>query len=89
MSTQGEDITKDRIAFQKSNKALGYIYKEWYEIKLVETYKIKEMKRRICINISFNDYIFRLSQIYHFQKFYYFKSISSNLKVFLSKIDAL
>ena len=32
MSTQGEVITKDRIGFEKSNKALGYIYKEWYEI---------------------------------------------------------
>jgi len=30
MSTKGEDITKDRIGFEKTNKALGYIYKEWY-----------------------------------------------------------
>ena len=32
MSTKGEDITKDRIGFEKSNKALGYIYREWYEL---------------------------------------------------------
>ena len=32
MSTKGEDITKDRIGFEKSNKALGYIYQEWYEL---------------------------------------------------------
>ena len=32
MSTKGEDITKDRIGFEKTNKALGYIYKEWYEL---------------------------------------------------------
>ena len=32
MSTKGEDIKKDRIGFEKSNKALGYIYKEWYEL---------------------------------------------------------
>ena len=32
MSNQGEVITKDRIGFEKSNKALGYLYKEWYEL---------------------------------------------------------
>jgi len=32
MSTQGEVITKDRIGFEKSNRALGYLYKEWYEL---------------------------------------------------------
>ena len=32
MSNQGELITKDRIGFEKSNKALGYLYKEWYEL---------------------------------------------------------
>ena len=32
MSNKGEIITEERIGFEKSNKALGYIYKEWYEI---------------------------------------------------------
>ena len=32
MTNQGENITKDRIGFEKSNKALGLIYKEWYEL---------------------------------------------------------
>ena len=32
MSNQGEFITKDRIGFEKSNRALGFLYKEWYEL---------------------------------------------------------
>lgn len=32
MSNQGEVITNDRIGFQKSNIALGFLYKEWYEL---------------------------------------------------------
>ncbi len=32
MSNQGEVITKDRIGFEKSNIALGCLYKEWYEL---------------------------------------------------------
>ena len=32
MSNQGEVITKDRIGFEKSNIALGFLYKEWYEL---------------------------------------------------------
>lgn len=32
MSNQGEVITKDRIGFEKSNRALGFLYKEWYEL---------------------------------------------------------
>ena len=32
MSNKGEIITEERIGFEKSNKALGCIYKEWYEI---------------------------------------------------------
>ena len=32
MSNQGEFITKDRIGFEKSNRALGILYKEWYEL---------------------------------------------------------
>ena len=31
MSIKGEIITEDRIGFEKSNRALGFIYKEWYE----------------------------------------------------------
>ena len=30
MSNKGEIITEDRIGFEKSNKALGLLYKEWY-----------------------------------------------------------
>ena len=32
MSNQGEVITNTRIGFENSNKALGYLYKEWYEL---------------------------------------------------------
>ena len=32
MPIQGEIITGNRIGFEKSNKALGFIYKEWYEL---------------------------------------------------------
>ena len=32
MSNNGENITEDRIGFENSNKALGFLYKEWYEI---------------------------------------------------------
>jgi len=32
MANKGEVITKNRIGFEKSNKALGYLYKEWYEL---------------------------------------------------------
>ena len=32
MSTKGEDITKDRIGFEKSNIALGILYREWYQL---------------------------------------------------------
>ena len=32
MTSQGENITKDRIGFEKSNIALGFLYKEWYEL---------------------------------------------------------
>ena len=32
MSNKGEKVTEDRIGFENSNKALGFLYKEWYEI---------------------------------------------------------
>tara|TARA_B100000242_G_scaffold273177_1_gene226623 strand:+ start:143 stop:865 length:723 start_codon:yes stop_codon:yes gene_type:complete len=32
MSNKGEIITEDRIGFEKSNKALGFLYNEWYEL---------------------------------------------------------
>ena len=32
MSNKGEIITEDRIGFEKSNKALGFLYNEWYEV---------------------------------------------------------
>ena len=32
MANQAELITKDRIGFEKSNKALGFLYKEWYKL---------------------------------------------------------
>ena len=32
MSTQGEILTEDRIGFEKNNRALGFLYKEWYEL---------------------------------------------------------
>ena len=32
MSNKGELITEHRLGFEKSNKALGFLYKEWYEL---------------------------------------------------------
>ena len=32
MSNKGEIITEDRIGVENSNRALGFLYKEWYEI---------------------------------------------------------
>ena len=32
MANQAELITKDRIGFEKSNKALGFLYEEWYKL---------------------------------------------------------
>ena len=32
MSNKGEIITENRIGFEKSNKALGFLYREWYEL---------------------------------------------------------
>ena len=32
MSNKGEIITEHRIGFEKSNEALGFLYKEWYEL---------------------------------------------------------
>jgi len=32
MSNQGAIITENRIGFEKSNRALGFLYKEWYEL---------------------------------------------------------
>ena len=32
MSNKGEIITENRIGFEKSNKALGFLYKEWYKL---------------------------------------------------------
>jgi len=32
MNKNGEVITNERIGFENSNKALGFLYKEWYEI---------------------------------------------------------
>ena len=32
MPNKGEIITEHRIGFEKSNKALGFLYKEWYEL---------------------------------------------------------
>ena len=31
MNNNGEVITNERIGFEKSNRALGFLYKEWYE----------------------------------------------------------
>ena len=32
MSNKGKIITENRIGFEKSNRALGFLYKEWYEL---------------------------------------------------------
>ena len=57
MSTQGEVITRNRIGFEKSNRALGFLYKEWYEIISNFLSKIDGMNIELGCGASFIDQI--------------------------------
>ena len=57
MSNQGEFITKDRIGFEKSNKALGYLYKEWYELISTFLSEIEGINIELGCGASFIDQI--------------------------------
>ena len=57
MSSQGEVITKDRIGFEKSNKALGFLYKEWYELISKFFSKIDGINIELGCGASFIDQI--------------------------------
>ena len=57
MLNQGEVITKDRIGFEKSNKALGYLYKEWYELISNFLSKIEGTNIELGCGASFIDQI--------------------------------
>ena len=57
MSIQGEAITKDRIGFENSNKALGILYKEWYELISKFLSKIDGINIELGCGASFIDQI--------------------------------
>jgi len=57
MLNQGEFITKDRIGFEKSNKALGLLYKEWYEIISMLLSEIEGINIELGCGASFIDQI--------------------------------
>tara|TARA_A100001035_G_scaffold105357_1_gene82630 strand:- start:833 stop:1555 length:723 start_codon:yes stop_codon:yes gene_type:complete len=57
MSDKGEFITNDRIGFQKSNKALGLIYREWYELISKFLSKIDGINIELGCGASFIDQI--------------------------------
>ena len=57
MSNQGEVITKDRIGFERSNKALGFLYKEWYELISKFLSKIDGINIELGCGASFIDQI--------------------------------
>ena len=57
MSNNGENITEERIGFEKSNKALGLIYKEWYELISKFLSKIDGINIELGCGASFIDQI--------------------------------
>ena len=57
MSTKGEEITKDRIGFEKSNKALGFLYREWYELISKLLSEIEGINIELGCGASFIDQI--------------------------------
>jgi len=57
MSNQGEVITKDRIGFEKSNIALGFLYKEWYELISKSLSKVDGINIELGCGASFIDQI--------------------------------
>ena len=57
MPNKGELITKDRIGFEKSNKALGLLYKEWYELISKSLSEIDGLNIELGCGASFIDQI--------------------------------
>ena len=57
MSNQGEVITKDRIGFEKSNRALGFLYREWYELISKSLSKIDGINIELGCGASFIDQV--------------------------------
>ena len=59
MSNQGEVITKNRIGFEKSNKALGFLYKEWYGLISKFLSKVNGINIELGCGASFIDEIIK------------------------------
>ena len=57
MTSQGEVITKDRIGFEKTNRALGFLYKEWYEIISNSLSEIEGINIELGCGASFIDQV--------------------------------
>ena len=57
MSNQGEVITKNRIGFEKSNRALGLLYKEWYQLISKSLSEIDGINIELGCGASFIDQI--------------------------------
>jgi len=57
MTSQGENITKDRIGFEKSNIALGFLYKEWYELISKFLSEIEGLNIELGCGASFIDQV--------------------------------
>ena len=57
MTNQGENITKDRIGFEKSNIALGFLYKEWYELISKFLSEIEGLNIELGCGASFIDQV--------------------------------
>ena len=57
MSNQGEVITKGRIGFEKINRALGFLYKEWYEIISNSLSEIEGINIELGCGASFIDQV--------------------------------
>ena len=59
MSNKGEIITEDRIGFEKSNKALGFLYTEWYELISRFLSEIEGINIELGCGASFIDQIIK------------------------------
>ena len=57
MSNKGEIITEERIGFEKSNKALGCLYREWYELISKQLSEIDGINIELGCGASFIDQI--------------------------------
>ena len=57
MPNKGEIITEHRIGFEKSNKALGFLYEEWYELITKLLSEINGINIELGCGASFIDQI--------------------------------